>query len=97
MFLFFFCGEFFGIGARACVFVLNISLEWTAHYFALQPQTPALSNRAADTTLTELQFFQVLVPAGIFILATGQPPPRGHISRKRFIITVWLLLYLLSR
>lgn len=79
------------------MFVLNISLEWAAHYFALQPQTPALSNRAADMTPTELQFFQVLVPAGIFILATGQASPRGHISRKQFIIIVWLLLYLLSR
>lgn len=74
------------------MFVLNISLECVAHYFALQPQTLALSNRAADMTLTALHFFQALVPAGIFILATGQRSPRGHISRKQFIIIAWLLL-----
>lgn len=74
-----------------CVFVLNISSEWAAHYFALRSQTPLLSNRAADVTLTELHFSQVLVPAGIFVMATGQPLPQ-----KQFIIVVWLLSYFLS-
>lgn len=92
---FFFVENFLDIWALACVFVLNISLEW-ARYIALQPQTAALSNSAADMTLTELPLVWVLVHASTFILATGQPSPRGHTPRKQFIIIVWLLLYLLS-
>lgn len=84
-------GNFLAFESSACVFVLNISSEWAAHYFALRSQTPLLSNRAADMTLTELHFSQVLVPAGVFVLATGQPSPQ-----KQFIIVVWLLRYFLS-
>lgn len=71
----FFVGNFFWHLSPCLCVCIEYFFGMGGSLFCALPQTPAPSSRAADMTLTERQFFQVLVPAGIFILATEQPSP----------------------
>lgn len=96
--MFFSCGILaFSVAAR--VFVLNIF--WNGRliilHFSLKHWPYFLSTRNADRRLIGLHFPGFSVPAGLFVLATGQPWPQGHLPPMQWILFGWYCIYLFEQ